>query len=82
MFNPPFSAESFMSHKPLYFLTHEERPHIFSGYGIPIQDGEKSPLVGILMVDRPTRCPESYIRDLKENFGFGDVEFGDGSHIQ
>jgi hypothetical protein len=58
-----------MNHKPFYFLTHEGRPHIFSGYGVPIRDGEKSPLVGMLMVDRPTRCPESYVRELRENFG-------------
>ena len=29
----------------------------------------KSPLVGMLMVDRPSRCPEDYIQDLKETFG-------------
>jgi hypothetical protein len=58
-----------MNHKPFYFLTHEGRPDIFLGYGISIRDGEKSPLVWMLMVDRPTRCPESYIRDLRENFG-------------
>jgi hypothetical protein len=58
-----------MSSKPLYFLTHEGNPQIFSGYGIPIQDGGKSPLIGMLMVDRPSRCPNSYIQRLMETFG-------------
>ena len=53
--------------KPLYFLTHEDNPSMFSGYGIPISKG-KSPLAGILMIDRPSRCPESYIQKLKETF--------------
>ena len=57
------------SGKPLCFLTHEGRPQIFSGYGVPLKDMQKSPLVGMLMVDRPTRCPESYIWDLRETFG-------------
>jgi hypothetical protein len=54
--------------KPLYFLTHNGRPHIFSGYGIPLNEG-KSPLVGMLMVDRPARCPDNYLKDLKQAFG-------------
>ncbi len=58
-----------MSHKPLYFLTHEANPGVFSGYGIPLKEGQKSPLVGMLMVDRPARCPDSYIRSLREAFG-------------
>lgn len=58
-----------MSHKLLYFLTHEGKPEIFSGYGIPLNEGEKSPLIGMLMVDRPSRCPETYIRELRETFG-------------
>jgi hypothetical protein len=55
-------------HKPLYFLTHDGSQHIFSRHGVPIQDREKSPLVGMLMVERSARCPESYIRDLKGSF--------------
>ena len=54
--------------KPLYFLTHEENPWMFSGYGIPLKEG-KSPLAGMLMIDRPTRCPEGYLQELKEAFG-------------
>jgi hypothetical protein len=41
---------------------------MFSGYMIPFAEG-KSLLVGMLMVDRPNRCPENYIQDLKETFG-------------
>jgi hypothetical protein len=41
---------------------------MFSGYGIPLNEG-KSPLVGMLMVDRPRRCPNSYIRELRDAFG-------------
>ncbi len=55
--------------KPLYFLTHEGNPAMFSGYGIPLKDGKKSPLVGMLMVDRPQKCPDSYIEKLREVFG-------------
>jgi hypothetical protein len=54
--------------KPLYFLTHEDNPWMFSGYGIPISEG-KSPLAGMLMIDRPTRCPEGYLQELKKAFG-------------
>jgi len=41
---------------------------MFSGYGIPFAEG-KSPLVGMVMVDRPNTCPESYIRELRKAFG-------------
>jgi hypothetical protein len=54
--------------KPLYFPTHQDNPQMFSGYGIPISEG-KSPLAGMLMIDRPTRCPEGYLKELKEAFG-------------
>jgi len=37
-----------MPKKPLYFLTHEGRAELFSGYGIPIID-EIYPLMGMLM---------------------------------
>jgi hypothetical protein len=53
--------------KPLYFLTHEDNPCMFLGYGIPISR-EKSHLAGMLMIDRPSRCPESYLQKLKEAF--------------
>jgi hypothetical protein len=56
-----------MSKKPLYFLTHEDNLQMFSGYGIPISEG-KSPLAGMLMIDRPSRYPERYIQELKETF--------------
>ena len=55
--------------KPLYFLTYENNPGIFSGYGIPILEGEKPPVIGMLMVDRPNRCPDNYISDLRKTFG-------------
>jgi len=53
--------------KPLYFLNHESNLDMFSGYGIPLNKG-KSPLVGMLMIDRPAKCPENYIQNLKETF--------------
>jgi hypothetical protein len=58
-----------MSSRPLYFLTHEGNPVVFSGYGIPLKEGTKSSLVGMLMVDRPSPCPPAYIRELKDIFG-------------
>jgi len=58
-----------MGMKSLYFLTHEGKSHIFSGYGIPLKYGEKSPLIGMLMVDRPVRCPEEYLQKLRDTFG-------------
>jgi hypothetical protein len=57
--------------KRLYFLTHEGNPGIFSGYGIPLSEG-KSPLVGMLMIDRPVKCPPEYLDRLYETFG--DIE--------
>jgi|GEM_PF-3474494 len=57
------------SKNPLYFLTHEGNPDIFSGYGIPVLDGEKSSLLGMLMVDRSSTCPEEYLHDLAATFG-------------
>jgi hypothetical protein len=57
-----------MPHNPLYFLTYERNPRIFSGYGIPLRNGEKSPLMGMLMVDRPNKCSENYISDLGKTF--------------
>lgn len=41
---------------------------MFSGYGIPLKEG-KSPLVGMLMVDRPSPCSPAYISELKDTFG-------------
>jgi hypothetical protein len=57
-----------MPHKSQYFLTHENNPNMFSGYGIPLNEG-KSPLMGMLMIDRPNRCPENYVSDLRKAFG-------------
>jgi hypothetical protein len=54
--------------KPLYFLTHEGRPYVFSGFGIPLEDSHKSPLVGMLLIDRPERCPDTYLQKLTETF--------------
>ena len=42
---------------------------MFSGYGIPLKEGTKSPLIGMIMIDRPSRCPEEYIQELKKTFG-------------
>ena len=70
LFNPLLISKIFMP-KPLYFLTHEGNPGIFSGYGIPLSEG-KSPLVGMLMIDRPERCPPEYLDSLHETFG--DIE--------
>jgi hypothetical protein len=58
-----------MSSKPLYFPTHEGNPGVFSGYGISLMEDAKSPLIGMLMIDRPSPCPPAYIRELKDTFG-------------
>jgi hypothetical protein len=58
-----------MSTKPLYFLTHEGNPGVFSGYGIPLKEGTKSPLVGMLLLDRPERCPQEYLDRIYDTFG-------------
>ena len=42
---------------------------MFSCYGIPLEAGQKSRLVGMLMIDRSSRCPENYIGDLRRTFG-------------
>jgi len=55
--------------KALYFLTHEERPEMFSGYGIPLNEGDKSSLVGMLMVDRPERVAPEYLDRIYNTFG-------------
>jgi len=55
--------------KPLYFLTHDDNPGIFSGYGIPLRGEEKSRPVGMLMIDRPSKCPEDYLQSLRKTFG-------------
>jgi hypothetical protein len=54
-------------HNPLYFLAYEGRPHIFSGYGIPLGNGQKSPHIGMLIVnrlDRPARHLKQYLESL------------------
>jgi hypothetical protein len=58
-----------MKHKkPLYFLTHEGRPELFSGYGIPIMD-EMSPLMGMLIVDLPEDRLENHLKKIYRLFG-------------
>jgi len=58
-----------MQHKkPLYFLTHEGRPDLFSGYGIPILD-EVSPLMGMLMVNVPEDRLEDHFKKIYRLFG-------------
>jgi len=54
--------------KLLYFLTHEGRPGLFSGYGIPILD-EVSPLMGMLMVDVPEDRLEDHFKKIYRLFG-------------
>jgi hypothetical protein len=58
-----------MSDKPLYFPTQEGNPKLFSGYGIPLKEGTKSPLVGMLLLDRPTKCPPEYLDRVRNTFG-------------
>jgi len=29
----------------------------------------KSPLIGMIMIDRPRPCPPAYIREMKDTFG-------------
>jgi hypothetical protein len=63
-----------MSSKPLYFLTHEGNPRMFSGYGIPIEEGTKSPLIGMMLLDRPAKCAPEYLDSIHETFG--DYQIG------
>lgn len=58
-----------MSKKTLYFLTHEGEPESFSGYGIPILEDEKSPLIGMLLVDVPEEGLEDYFDKIYKTFG-------------
>ena len=62
-----------MTKKPLYFLTHQGKPDVFSGYGISLIEDAKSPLVGMLVIDRPVRCPPEYLDRLHDAFGDTDV---------
>jgi hypothetical protein len=34
-----------------------------------LREDAKSPLIGMLMIDRPSACPPAYIRELKDTFG-------------
>lgn len=73
-FNPSFFSSSFMSCKRLYFLTHEGNPGVFSGYGISLKEGTKSPLIGMLLLDRPMKCPPEYLDRIYD--AFGDYQIG------
>ncbi len=60
--------------RPLYFLTHDGNPAMFSAYGIPLRDGDKSPLLGMLLAERGHPSTEEYIQNLKS--AFEDVQVG------
>jgi len=58
-----------MERKRLYFLTHEGNPKVFSGYGVPLNAGEKSHLVGVLVISGLREEREGYIKKLEDAFG-------------
>jgi hypothetical protein len=47
---------------------------MFSAFGIPLKEGEKSPLVGMLQVEKTDPPTEEYIEELRQ--AFGDVHTG------
>lgn len=47
---------------------------MFSAFGIPLREGEKSPLVGMLLVEKTDPSTEEYIEELRQ--AFGDVQTG------
>ena len=55
--------------KPLYFLTHEGQPYVFSAFGLPLEEEKKSPLAGMLLLDRPSMCPDWFLERLTGTFG-------------
>jgi len=55
--------------RPLYFLTHEGNRGVFSGYGIPLSEGTKSPLIGMLLLNRPEKWLFEYLDRIHETFG-------------
>lgn len=52
--------------KKLHYLTHNDK-NVFSGYGIPIKNDKKY-LVGLLMIDRPEKADEEWLKLIYEQF--------------
>lgn len=59
-----------MAHK-LFYLWHPGTKDIFSGYGLAI--GHPSPLVGLIMVDRPNPVDPGWLQELTNRFGDYDL---------
>ncbi len=66
---PPPQQIFMAQKKPLYFLTHEGQPYVFSGSILPFEEEKKSPLAGMLLLDRPSPCPAWYLERLSGTFG-------------
>ena len=47
-----------------YFLTSEDNPKMFWGYGIPLKDGDKSNLVGMTLVEDGTPTTEAFVESV------------------
>jgi len=56
----------------LYFLLHPGEAQ-FSGYGLTMQPGALSPLVGLLMVDRPQPASVTWLGQVRERFGEAEL---------
>jgi hypothetical protein len=52
----------------LFFLLHPGEVE-FSGYGLTVERGSISPLVGILMVDRPQPASSAWLKRVQKQFG-------------
>lgn len=48
------------------YLWHPNTENIFSGFGI---GKDKKNIVGMLMIDRPKRAPNEYLKEIKNAFG-------------
>ena len=53
----------------LFFLNHPANDHIFSGYGLTVEQGRKDLHVGLLMVDRPRPADPVWLNKVEEAFG-------------
>jgi hypothetical protein len=56
----------------LFFLLHPGEVQ-FSGYGLTLERGSISPLVGFLMIDRPQPASAAWLKQVQEHFGHYDL---------
>src|SRR5690349_8812200 len=52
----------------LFFLLHPGEVE-FSGYGLTVERGSNSPLVGVMMVDRPQLASSGWLSRVQKQFG-------------